>query len=611
MPINLTKKTKNSFHIAIGEEGIVVAYCNDGVSKAKLFVRSVDDNDTVKLKQLLLADTSAPIYLYMDTLDQTYVQRTIPTAGTIGISSLARKRLEKEIPKNHLKACIQLERLPTGRRDFVYTFMSTPIEAPLTTWLDFFLPYLNIIQGIYLLPVEIHSIIQKLRAGDEIAKIAKSQKPELKDQLSKLVPVLAGASKQTKAARWELFLSHHKTGGFRQVAFHDGKIIFSRLLNNINHPDPDVVAGNIEQEISNSIEYLVRLSISGEESVDMYLILSEDIQKYIRIEKLKATKVYQYTPYTLARALRLKDAAGEKDKFADPPMLTSFSTITKRKLTLHTPITQRVFSFTQNIMRLRSALSILIPIIIVVTIIIFNSIFNIRTSLASLANELSTFNSLISNHTKIIEETENKIGQNIKLDHLNEIVDFYLFLTQESVNPMDFTMKLGQVLPEIERVKLLRWSFVDLGLFHYKASDKGKLLTMADIAVPRKYTITAEVELLLRDYGKTVEELQKKYQELALNLITSFPDYRIELSDLPQVFGLQADVSQPISLTAKFIRVYDPELLKAKAAAPNNPSNTTNPDGSPSGDNKPKDQVLTFPNEKLPTPPTKSNGGNS
>lgn len=605
MPIKFAKKAKNSFHIAVGEEGIVVAYCNDGVSKAKLFVRSIDDNDTGKLKQLLLSDPIAPIYIYVDTLDQTYVQRAIPTAGTLGIANLARKRLEKETPKNHLKACVQLERLPTGRRDFVYTFMSTPVEAPLTTWLDFFLPYMNIIQGIYLLPVEIHGIIQKLRAGDETiktVKVVKTKKAELKDQLTKIIPGIASASNQTKAARWELFLSHHKTGGFRQVAFHDGKIIFSRLLNNINHPDPDVVAGNIEQEISNSIEYLVRLSISGEESIDMYLILSEEIQKFIRIEKLKATKVFQFTPYKLAQTLRLKDAAGEKDKFADPPLLTAFSTIAKRKLTLHTPITQRVFSFTQNTARLRTALNILIPITIVTMLAVFDSIFSIRTSLSYLSSQLLAINSLVATNTKVIEETEGKIGQNIKIDHLNEIVDFYLFMTQELVNPMDFAIKLGRILPDMDRVKLLRWNFVDQGLFHYKSTEKNKLPTMADIGAPRKYTITSEIELVLKNYGSTVEELQKKYQELGQILISSFPDYRIELSDLPDIIGLQAGISQPTTITAKFIRVYDPELLKTKTPSPG-----TLPSGDQSAsDTGAKDQIITFGNDKLPTPATKS-----
>lgn len=565
------KKQNNSFHISIGEEGIVVAYCCDGANKARLFVRSPEAIDTEKLKQLMSKDKDAPIFLYLDTLDQSYVQRTIPTVGTgLGVASLAKNRMEKEVPKNHLKSCIQLVRLPSGRKDYIYTFISAPVEAPLTGWLEFFLPYLNVIQGIYLLPVELYSIIQKLKNIQE-ANNALSLQHNAKHKLSfkhrflSLFHFLKRKNPTEKNARWELFLSQNKTGGFRQVAFYDGKVVFSRLLNNISHPDDDVVAGNIEQEIANSVEYLVRLSLSSDDTIDMYLVLASEIQKYIRIEKLKANRVFQYTPTSLAEELELKDAAGEKDKFSDPPILTCLS-VAKRKITLHTPITQIVCNYTKRVSFIKYLMTVLCGFLFVMMLTFISSIFGLSYTVYYSLEQANIIKNKIDNNNKLIKETESKIGQTITMDHLNEIADYYKFLTQQYINPIDTTTKLAQILPDIARIKLYKWGLEDKNFFSFDStgSKTAKLLTLKDATALRNYNIKIEFELLLSNYGKTAEELQKNYLNIDNILRTNFPDYKIEISDLPQIYELQIDVSQPVSLTVKLNKTFDPNPNKTK-----------------------------------------------
>jgi hypothetical protein len=291
------KKTLDTFQISIGEEGAVVIYIKDGAIKNKLFVKSIADNDSNKFKQLLLSDPNAYIEIYIDTLDQSYVQRSIPAVGSFAVSSIAKSRLEREVPKDNLKSLVQISRAESGRKDWVYTFISVPYEEPISSWVEFLLPYNNILKGIYFFPIEIYAIIQKLE----------SFKPKALLEIGR-----------SKKSEWDVVITQNKSGGFRQVAFLNGKIIFSRLLNNISDPIAEVIAGNIEQEITNSLEYLTRLSLGYEESINVYTILSEDVNKYIRTDKIKATNFFQYTPYSLAEKLELKNVATVSDKFTDP-----------------------------------------------------------------------------------------------------------------------------------------------------------------------------------------------------------------------------------------------------------------------------------------------------
>ncbi len=545
MARKLFQRKANTFQVSVGEEGAVVVYTQGGYAKSKLFVKSPEPTDTEKLRELLSQDKDAMVYIYIDTLDQSYVQRSLPAVSAMGIGKIAQKHLEKEVPKGHIKSCVQIGRAPTGRHDWIYTFISSGMEPPISTWIDFFLPFHNVIAGIYFLPVEIYSVVTKLKylAQKENQFQEKSKKTNLEKFFANFK-----AKDPSAVGRWEVYLSQNKTGGFRQAAFQDGKIIFSRLLNNINDPSPDVVAGNIEQEIANSIEYMSRLSLGTEQEVDVYLVLSTEVLRYLRKEKIKATNLFTYTPFELANKIKVTEAAAEKDKFADPTILTVLSKVKTKIITLHTPATSKVYNATQAINYTGFFFIFLIPVLLILSMYYANNIVDLKASIVQVQNQAISFQAQLNEQTKRLSTTESKIQDPLTADHIIEIVEVNKFFDSIKSDPIDIVAKLSNVIPPYARAKVIKWNFDDQVLLGFKSLDKTSKHSV--LGKTRSYNIEADFEIIMRRTGSSYEELEQKYTGFTQEIIKTFSDYDISISDLPQSISFQ-DINTPVAVVIK------------------------------------------------------------
>ncbi len=545
MARKLFKQKQNTFQVSVGEEGAVVVYTQSGYAKSKIFVKSTEQTDTEKLRELLAQDRDAMVYIYIDTLDQSYVQRSLPAVSAMGISKIAQKHLEKEVPKGHIKSCVQIGRSPTGRHDWIYTFISSGMEPPVSTWIDFFLPFHNVIAGIFFLPVEIYSVVTKLKyiAQKENQFQDKSKKTGLNKFLANF-----GKKDNGNAGRWEVYFSQNKTGGFRQAAFQDGKIIFSRLLNNINDPSPDVVAGNIEQEIANSIEYMSRLSLGTDQDVDVYLILASDILRYLRKEKIKATNLFAYTPFQLAEKIKVPEAAAEKDKFADPTILTALSKVKNHIITLHTPVTGKVYNVTRTINILGIFFVLLIPALIVMSVYFGSGIVDLKATIVQIQNQAISFQAQLNEQTKRLSTTEAKIKDPITAEHIIEVVEVDKFFESVKVNPIDIITRLSGIMPTYARAKVIKWNFEDPTLLGFRNMDKASKVSV--LGKKREYSLDADFEIIMKRTGSSYEELEQKYTGFTKEVIKAFSDFDISISDLPQNISFQ-DINTPVAVIIK------------------------------------------------------------
>ena len=605
----LIDQRNKTIQISIGEEGIVVVLCNEGVVLSKLFVPSTDEKETTRLRQLLNSNPNASLHIYLDNLDQSYIQRTLPGVGAFSIGKVAQTRLEREVPKNYLKGCIQLGRIKTGRKDWIYTFISTPLEPPVSTWLDYFLPYQNVIRGIYFCPIEIYSIIQKIKSIKE--KQLDTTNPKKKAGKFSLKKTL---DKSAPTSKWELFVSHNKTGGFRQIAYQDGNIVFSRLLTNIADTSAEVVAGSIEFEITNSIEYLARLSISSKEKIDIYLLLSEDIVKCIRTEKLKGD-VFALTPYQLSTMVNLVDASGEKDKFADPAILACLSKFKKRRLTLHTPVTLLVNRYTHIVDMVNTALKGILPILLIFIIVSVFNVFSNKYATSSVKDQIAGINKQTADSNKILNSIESKIEGNLKIQQLNELIALHNYMTASRPSPYDFFLKLSDVLPATSKVKTLHWEYFDLALFKQAGVKTNKAATPANTMRTPPSTPAANLDTPsaiqmqpsastgggaptrpAAQSGSTTNSTQKNNQfgvEMEISFIapvqsydgleqiyadfskvikSSFKNYDVQISDLPQSFSLN-NANQNVKPITILVKLYQ------KVGA-DNKENPKKPDGT-------------------------------
>ncbi|MFN8833460.1 MAG: hypothetical protein ACK5WS_06705, partial [Alphaproteobacteria bacterium] len=304
-------ENSSSLQVSVGSEGAVVLYIKDYVIEQRLFIRTTSRHDTAKLLKILEQDRDVSVHIYLDTLDQTYIQRNVPFVYTLNPSKIAQQRISKEVPDDYLKVCVKLGQTAVGRKDWIYTFISAPYEEPFSQWIELFLYHHTFIEGIYFLPVELPRILPFLRGTRALDNHRRYWFSSLLDKHI-----------TEKHFGWEILITHSKASGFRQTIFYNGKIVLSRILVAIKSQDPAVIAGDIELEVNNSLEYLANVFMGFyDKHIDVYLVIGDDICSHIRREKVpKHTKIY--TPYNFAKLVGVTECS-EYDKFVDPFLLAA------------------------------------------------------------------------------------------------------------------------------------------------------------------------------------------------------------------------------------------------------------------------------------------------
>ena len=129
----------------------------------------------------------------------------------------------------------------------------------------------NRFQGIYLVSVETETIIKDLERA-------------------------MGVAKTGTGSEWKFFVSHNKVGGFRQVIMRNGRLIFTRMAQPIGESTPEVIAGNIEQEMLSTIEYMKRIGYDAAAGLDIYIVASDNVRAILDKSKFKANLFEIMTP---------------------------------------------------------------------------------------------------------------------------------------------------------------------------------------------------------------------------------------------------------------------------------------------------------------------------
>ena len=309
------KDVKDQFILSIGDEGAVFSHFDDGKLANKLFVESPLAPDIGLIEKLMAAYPKVPVHILVDVIEQNYSQQVLPPVSSLGIRQQIQRRMKRDFQPNDLNNVYPLGRSKEGRKDWNFLFISLANADPFAKWLDFVLRQNNDFKGVYLLPVEAMRLI-----GD-IGKV----------------------SMDPKKSEWELLVLHNKVGGFRITAFKNGKLIFTRLaLNLIGDNVAEIIVGNMEQEIFNTVEYLRRLTFKGEAESKITIIAGADILRKVDPKVLKFGTVQLLTPYQLANKLALPPAVTEKDKFADILVATHFAVTKKHLLKFDSPYTRQI-----------------------------------------------------------------------------------------------------------------------------------------------------------------------------------------------------------------------------------------------------------------------------
>lgn len=326
-----SKSGKSAFVLFVGDEGAILTHTSGLSVQRRLFAPTPSLEHTENLRALLDSDPTAPIYLLLDSMDQAYQRHTLPPVASVSLNKIVRRRLHRDFGADDIKGALQIGREETGRKDWNYLLVAVTSTGAVAQWMDLCLDRDNPFKGIYLSPVESESFVARLTkplgGGAEKALTIEAKKKR---------------GKADSAYPWQLLISHHKVGGFRLVVLHKGRLAFTRLAQPIGDSTPEVVAGNVEQEVLNTVEYMKRLGYQDGQPLQVLALVAPDIKTALDRSNIPAQDVHFFTPYEAAELLKLSGVAQPEDHYADVLQSVHLLSVKKHRLILHSPATGKL-----------------------------------------------------------------------------------------------------------------------------------------------------------------------------------------------------------------------------------------------------------------------------
>lgn len=284
--------------VTIGNYGAVVALHEGSDIKSKVFIEKFNDEAKEQIKKIFENNKSAPIYVLLDTVDQSYKKKIYPSVRKSDLSRIIKRDLASDGDRESIKNYIVLNtKKPAGVKQtnarWEALFVSSSNSETINEWIDFLLGMPNHLLGIYMLPIEAFSLFKLL-------------KPNLKSQ-SKI---------QNKRNDLYCLVIQNKVSGIRQIVFSEQGIVFTRVVN-YNFEQPDFLE-KYEQDIYSTFEYLKRLfpDLSMAE-LDIVNIFPNDVLDVIKKVHNIELNFINYTPNKVANDIGYGKVLADNSNYCD------------------------------------------------------------------------------------------------------------------------------------------------------------------------------------------------------------------------------------------------------------------------------------------------------
>jgi hypothetical protein len=428
-------KQKGKFILSVGDEGGILTYVHGKTVERRFFAPTPNYSDTKGFLDALQADPDAPITMLIDVMDQSYVQQSLPPVSAFSVNNLIKRKMERDFAAEDLKGALQIGREKEGRRDWKYLFVTLSRSPQLEAWLNLVMELSNPFTGIYLLPVEAENFIHRLHTGITGETGKKKNPAEIRSQ-------------------WQLLVAHNKVGGFRQVVLKNGKLIFARLAQPIGDNQPEVIAGNIEQEISVTTEYLKRLGYADDQGMDVYVIASEPIKASIDASNINATSAYVMSPHEAALKIGLDQVTDVNDQFADVLLAAVFATSKKHLLRLQTPELEKLNKLYSGIMAAKAGGALLTLAALGAIGYYGYLVPGAKTEIEDYQNQIGTAEEKLLQ----VKEQEKKLPDD--LERMTDLVAIHQLLTNMGLNPLETLRTLEAAFEGGNQILLtdIKWS---------------------------------------------------------------------------------------------------------------------------------------------------------
>lgn len=483
----------------VGDDGAILVFMQGGKVVRRLFAPTPQPDHVKSLVELMASHPKAPVYMLVDMIDQSYVRHTLPPVSKLSVNKLVQRRLERDFSPEDIKGHLTLGRDKTGRKEWSLLLISLASSASLKSWLDVVTELPNEFKGVYLVPVESQALIAELE--DRMPKGENYRKPQ-----------------------WVILVSHNKVGGFRQVVLKDGKLVFTRLAQAVGESVPAVIAGNIEQEVQSTIEYLRRLGYNEQAGLGVYVVVAQEIKDSIEVAKLQAQQCYLMTPFEIAQYLALEQAVLSADRFGDVVLAATFGRSSRHQLKLMPNHVKRIEQIYKARMGGR-ALAGLCAVWILWTLI--TSIWTIISGQIALHN-LQGKKQKAQAELQDVQSKVSKMDKDVNLK-MNVIQVYDLFKPFE-YTPFSVIKGLAGLLNDESVIKRIAWQY-DPAIAKPQAPQPAQ--PGAAPAPEAPTPIKVELEIQFVNYNADKQLLLNHAGMLVARMKSAFVDYEVKYDKLP------------------------------------------------------------------------------
>lgn len=484
---------KKAFTISIGEYGVIVALHQGKNILNKILLASLTDENKPQLENLFTKNSSTPIYILLDTVEQNYKRKSYPPVTGGDFSKIVQRDLKKEFAHSEKTLQNYLGTKDKVSKKWECTFISVTCSAEVEKWIDFLITMPNKPGGIYMLPIE--------------GKI-----------FANAVFNLAKTSTHVRSNNSILSLIvQNKISGIRQIVFSNQSIVFTRVVN-YNFDDPQF-AYQFEQDIFRANEYLKMIfpQLKAQDVVGIN-ILSDDLIKKISTSQSHDLHFINYSPNEIAEKFGLINATSKNNSnFSDVIIANFFVNNQKKVLKFSKP---KVVFLEKLYLTINSAfaLNIIVTILIVVSLLkaLVTNHFNDKQIL-SITKEKTILEQQIQTINNAALDGEDS-QKNSTL--ANEIIDFGKIdelLTKNTVNIAEVFSKLSV----LKNYKSIASSFS----FYIPGYDPKSETPYNHFSI----AISGEVF----EPGGDVENLLRNFDTLNLGIAKQFSDYNVKFSEVP------------------------------------------------------------------------------
>ncbi|MBU6140049.1 MAG: hypothetical protein KGP29_00630 [Proteobacteria bacterium] len=522
--------------VTIGNYGAIVALHSGGKIEDHVFLDDFNEESRTQISKICLANKRHPIYVLLDTIDQSYKKKIYPSVKKSDLAKIVKRDLANDGDTTLLKGYMimnskkpSIKKTKQGTSDrWECLFISSSDSDLINKWLEYLLEMPNNLVGIYMSPVETFGLFQMMQASIKSHSKTKNKNNDL-----------------------YCVVLQNQVSGIRQIVFSSQGIVFTRIVNyDFNQAD---FLEKYERDLYSTFEYLKRIFPNLMMSeLDIVNIFPEKALSLIGNISNPELNLINYTPNQASIAIGYPSLLDSDSSFCDFLVSKAFSK-GKKILKFTTPKINILERFFLTI-RYSYYLNLVLIALIIGTGVanlfsrdkVAQSIEAAETIRYKASEELSLLKKLVFEGSKINDENKIVLAERvIDFGKVDEVLNQKKGLT-ESYTKMNFLRNFD--------VKLTSFSFSAVNFNNtYPSQNLSYKITFAGNMINR----TGDIEDLFRQFDYLTAEIKKnfpstnlKYEELprSLDFGTKYYEYPVNFTI---VDGVTAAVNEALPVEAK------------------------------------------------------------